>query len=44
MTWLTHIGSFLVWLAVAGIIILCIFRIFTEVYLKQLNKNLPSTD
>jgi type IV pilus assembly protein PilC len=42
MTWLTRIGSFLVWLTVAGIIILCIFRIFTEVYLKQINKNLPA--
>jgi type IV pilus assembly protein PilC len=38
LNWLTKAGSWLVWLAVVIIIIVCIFRVFNEVYLKNINR------
>jgi type II secretory pathway component PulF len=36
--WLTRAMSWLVWLGVAALIISCIFRIFNEAYLKNMNR------
>ncbi len=40
--WLTRLCGWLVWLTVAGVIIWCIFNIFTNVYLKNLERFLPN--
>jgi type II secretory pathway component PulF len=39
--WLTRLSGWLVWLCVATIIIACIFRIFTTVYLGNIERALP---
>jgi type IV pilus assembly protein PilC len=36
--WLTRLGSWLVWLGVAVVIVTCIFRIFTHAYLANLER------
>jgi type IV pilus assembly protein PilC len=41
LSWLTRAGTSLVWLAVAAVIITCIFRIFTQAYLGSIEKVLP---
>ena len=41
LTWLTRVGGWLVWLFVAAIIIACIFRIITVVYLGSIEKAMP---
>jgi hypothetical protein len=41
LAWLTRVGSWLVWLAVAVVIIICIFHIFTQVYLSNIEHVLP---
>lgn len=41
MTWLTSLSAWLVWLAVAVVIIICIFRIFNEAYLKNIERHMP---
>jgi type IV pilus assembly protein PilC len=41
LTWLTRIGSWLVWLAVAVTIITCVFRIFTTAYLGNIERVMP---
>lgn len=39
--WLTRLTSWLVWLAVAAVIITCIFQIFLNVYLGNIERALP---
>jgi type IV pilus assembly protein PilC len=39
--WLTRLTSWLVWLCVAAVIVTCIFRIFTNVYMGNIEKVLP---
>ncbi len=41
LSWLTRLCSWLVWLGVAAIIITCIYRIFTSVYLGNIERVLP---
>jgi type II secretory pathway component PulF len=41
LTWLTRLCGWLVWLGVACVILWCIFSIFTNVYLKNVEKFLP---
>jgi type IV pilus assembly protein PilC len=41
LAWLTRVGSWLIWLGVAVVIITCIFRIFTQAYLSNLEQVLP---
>jgi type IV pilus assembly protein PilC len=41
MNWLTRLTSWLVWLMVAAILVTCIFRIFTNIYLGNIDRYLP---
>jgi type II secretory pathway component PulF len=41
LTWLTRVSSWLVWLAVAAILITCIIRIFSAVYVGTLQGYMP---
>lgn len=41
LAWLTRLGSWFIWLAVAVVIITCIFRIFTQAYLGNIEQVLP---
>lgn len=41
LNWLTRLSSWLVWLGVAAILVTCIFRIFTNIYLGNLERFTP---
>lgn len=41
LNWLTRVSSWLVWLGVAAILVTCIFRIFTSVYLGTMQRFTP---
>jgi type IV pilus assembly protein PilC len=41
LSWMTRLGSWLVWLCVAVVILWCIFSIFTNVYVRNIEKVLP---
>lgn len=41
LNWLTRVSSWLVWLGVAAILVTCIFRIFTGIYLGNLQRYMP---
>ncbi len=42
MRWMTQLAGWAVWLFVAVLVIFCIYRIFTNVYLKNIEQYLPT--